>query len=236
MACFLVACGSGPAAVSFTAPDGSFQAVFPVVPARSVRTMIPSGVSVDVVTFEAQDGREDVGVSTIEGVTTTLTGDALDKALDAGADAEAAAVSGTVTSRVTATVAAGPAEDAVIARPGWTYRARVIAAGTQFFILFGGVPAPGRAHPGYDRLLATFEPGTPPQSPSPSVSPSPSETPSASVSPTPSASVSPTASPSVSETASVGVGHGDALGGTLLSQTSEVSRRRCSTRVRSWVR
>lgn len=192
LVCVLVACGGGtPPGVSFVAPDGSFRAVFPVEPGRSVRTMTPSGVSVDVVTFEARDGQEDVGVSTIEGVTTTLTGDALQKALDAGADAEAAAVSGTVISRVTATAAAGPAEDAVISRPGWTYRARVIAADTQFFILFGGVAAPGRAHAGYDRLLATFQPGSP--SPSLSESPSPSET--------PSVSVSATASPSPSVTA-----------------------------------
>ena len=167
LAGFLVACGAGtPAGVSFTAPDGAFQAEFPAAPARSVRTMTPSGVPVDVVTFEALDGKQDVGVSTIQGVTTTLTGDALQKALDAGADAEAALVSGTVTSRMTATVAAGAAEDAVISRPGWTYRARVIAAGTQFFILFGGVASPGRPQRGYDRLVATFEPGSPSASPS----------------------------------------------------------------------
>ena len=44
----LAGCGRDrPAAVTFGAKDADFRAVFPVTPARSVKTVTPSGASVD---------------------------------------------------------------------------------------------------------------------------------------------------------------------------------------------
>jgi hypothetical protein len=147
---------SRPAAVTFSAQDAGFKAVFPVTPKRSVKTATPSGASVDVVTYHAVTNAEDIGVVFTHSATAP-TGDAVQKALDAAIDAEASDFSGTVSSRVTATVAGLPAEDAVISRSGASFRSRAFFRDNKFYVLFGETTGPNDPHPDYDRLLSTFQ-------------------------------------------------------------------------------
>jgi hypothetical protein len=127
-----------------------------VTPRRSVRTATPSGASVEVITYEAVTNGEDVGIVATKGATTP-TGDDVGKALDAAIDAEATDFAGTVSSRVTATVGGQPAEDAVISRPGASFRSRAFYRGSRFYVLFGGTPKPEDPHPHYDRMVQTFQ-------------------------------------------------------------------------------
>lgn len=153
----LAACGKPkPTAITFSAPDAGFRAVFPVTPKRSVKTATPSGASVDVITYESATNNENVGVVYTHSATAP-TGDAIQKALDAAIDAEAADFSGTVSSRSTATVGGVPAEDAVITRSGASFRSRAFFRDSKFYALFGGTSAPSDPHPDYDRLVATFQ-------------------------------------------------------------------------------
>ena len=153
----LAGCGRDrPAAVTFGAKDADFRAVFPVTPARSVKTVTPSGASVDVITYQAVTNGEDIGVVFTHSATAPAGND-VQKALDAAIDAEAVDFSGAVSSRVTATVGGHPAEDAVISRSGASFRSRAFFRDNKFYVLFGGTSKPEDPHPNYDRLLQTFQ-------------------------------------------------------------------------------
>ena len=153
----LAGCGRDrPAAVTFRAKDADFRAVFPVTPARSVKTVTPSGASVDVITYQAVTNSEDIGVVFTHSATAPA-GDDVQKALDAAIDAEAVDFSGAVSSRVTATVGGHPAEDAVISRSGASFRSRAFFRDNKFYVLFGGTSKPEDPHPNYDRLVQTFQ-------------------------------------------------------------------------------
>ena len=153
----LAGCGRDrPAAVTFGAKDADFRAVFPVTPARSVKTVTPSGASVDVITYQAVTNSEDIGVVFTHRATAPAGND-VQKALDAAIDAEAVDFSGTVSSRVTATVGGQPAEDAVITRAGASFRSRAFFRDNRFYLLFGGTSKPEDPHPNYDRMVQTFQ-------------------------------------------------------------------------------
>src|SRR5207302_10507163 len=121
-----------PPAVTFSARDAAFRAVSPVTPARSVKTVTPSGASVDVITYQAVTNSEDVGVVFTHSATAPAGND-VQKALDAAIDAEAVDFSGTVSSRVTATVGGHAAEDAVISRSGASFRSRAFFRDNKFY-------------------------------------------------------------------------------------------------------
>jgi hypothetical protein len=153
----LAGCGrAAPAPVAFSANDAEFRAVFPVTPKRLVKTATPSGASVDVITYQAVTNGEDIGVVFTHSATAPAAGD-VQKALDAAIDAEAADFSGSVSSRVSATVAEHPAQDAVISRPGASFRSRAFFRDNRFYVLFGGTSKPEDPHPNYDRMLQTFQ-------------------------------------------------------------------------------
>ena len=153
----LAGCGRAkPTSVAFGAKDADFRAVFPVTPARSVKTATPSGASVDVITYQAVTNGEDIGVVFTHSATAPAGND-VQKALDAAIDAEAVDFSGAVSSRVTATVGGHPAEDAVISRSGASFRSRAFFRDNKFYVLFGGTSKPEDPHPDYDRLVQTFQ-------------------------------------------------------------------------------
>jgi len=153
----LAGCGRDrPAAATFGAKDADFRAVFPVTPARSVKTVTPSGASVDVITYQAVTNSEDIGVVFTHRATAPAGND-VQKALDAAIDAEAVDFSGTVSSRVTATVGGQPAEDAVIRRSGASFQSRAFFRDNKFYLLFGGTSKPADPHPNYDRMVQTFQ-------------------------------------------------------------------------------
>ncbi|HYR63195.1 MAG TPA: hypothetical protein VET24_11275 [Actinomycetota bacterium] len=155
---FTAGCGkSKPAAVTFSAPDASFKAVFPVTPKRAVKTATPSGATVDVISYEAITNSEDVGVIFTH-VATPPTGDALGTELSAAIDSQASSFSGTVSSKADVTVAGQPGKEAVITRPGAVLRARVVFLGDKFYAMFGGTSSLEASHANYDRILSTFQP------------------------------------------------------------------------------
>lgn len=155
----LTGCGKGSTSAvpsPYVAQDVGFKAVFPQTPKRSVRTVQNKDGSVDVTIFEVVQGSEDLGVNYAKGAR-SLTGDVLQKALDAAIDSEATGFSGTVSTRSNVSYLGQPAEEAVINRTGTILRTRVLFVGTKFFAMYGTAPSATAPHPGYDKLVATFQ-------------------------------------------------------------------------------
>ena len=85
------------------------------------------------------------------------SGRAAQAGLDGAIDNVVKLYGGTVVSRSMTTYLDQPAEDANVSASVGGIHARVVFVGRRFYVLYGITATANDPHPGYDRLIATFQ-------------------------------------------------------------------------------
>ncbi|MHB1534053.1 MAG: hypothetical protein ACYC1D_05475 [Acidimicrobiales bacterium] len=151
----LGACGAKPTTV--TEADAHFRATFPANPTRQAKTDGTARAQVTVISYSATAGGETdvVGFSTLPA--TAPSGPQPTRALDNAITGAASGVGGSVSGRRLLTYRGRPAEQAVIHSRHATLHERVVAFGSDLYVIEGITKSPTAPVPGYQRLLATFQ-------------------------------------------------------------------------------